>query len=50
MEKELNIIPPQGYEIDKTKDGDTYLCNFCADEALGMFVWADDGSPCGIKI
>ena len=36
--------------FDKTKDGDTFLCNFCADDILDMFVWHDDGSPCGVKI
>lgn len=36
--------------FDKTKDGDTYLCDFCADDILDMFVWHDDGSPCGVKI
>ena len=25
-------------------------CHYCADDILDMFVWHDDGSPCGIKI
>ena len=33
-----------------TKDGDTCICDFWADEILDKFVWYDDGSPCGVKI
>ena len=24
--------------------------HYCADDILDMFVWSDDGSPCGVKI
>ena len=37
-----------GFHI--TKNNDIYLCDYCADDILDMFVWYDDGSPCGIKI
>lgn len=37
-----------GFHI--TKNSDIYLCDYCADDVLDMFVWADDGSPCGVKI
>ena len=37
-----------GFHI--TKNNDIYLCDYCADDILDMFVWADDGSPCGVKI
>ena len=37
-----------GFRI--TKNNDIYLCDYCADDILDMFVWADDGSPCGVKI
>ena len=33
-----------------TKNNDIYLCDYCADDVLDMFVWHDDGSPCGVKI
>ena len=33
-----------------TKNNDIYLCDYCADDILDMFVWNDDGSPCGVKI
>ena len=33
-----------------TKNNDIYLCDYCVDNILDMFVWADDGSPCGVKI
>ena len=34
----------------KNKNNDIYLCDYCADDILDMFVWSDDGSPCGVKI
>ena len=33
-----------------TKNNDIFLGDYCADDILDMFVWADDGSPCGVKI
>ena len=33
-----------------TKNNDIYLCDYCADDVLDMFVWNDDGSLCGVKI
>ena len=36
--------------IYNTKDGNTCICDFLADVLLDKFVWADDNSPCGIKI
>ena len=33
-----------------TQNSDIFLGDYCADDILDMFVWADDGSPCGIKI
>ena len=33
-----------------TKNNDIYLCDYCADDVLDMFVWHDDGSHCGVKI
>lgn len=33
-----------------TKNSDIYICDYCANDILDMFVWADDGSPCGVKI
>ena len=33
-----------------TKNNDIYLGDYSADDILDMFVWNDDGSPCGIKI
>ena len=32
------------------KNSDIFIGDYCADDILDMFVWADDGSPCGIKI
>ena len=37
-----------GFHI--TKNNDIYLCDYCADDILDMFVWHDDDSPCGVKI
>lgn len=33
-----------------TKNSDIFLGDYSADNILDMFVWADDGSPCGVKI
>lgn len=33
-----------------TKNFGLYLGDYWADDILGVFVWHDDGSPCGIKI
>ena len=33
-----------------TQNGDIFLGDYCADDILDMFVWHDDGSPCGVKI
>lgn len=33
-----------------TKNRGIYLGDYSADDILDMFVWHDDGSPCGIKI
>ena len=33
-----------------TQNSDIFLGDYCADDILDMFVWCDDGSPCGIKI
>ena len=33
-----------------TKNSDIFLGDYCVDDILDMFVWADDGSPCGVKI
>ena len=33
-----------------TKNNDIYLGDYSADDILDMFVWNDDGSPCGVKI
>ena len=33
-----------------TQNGDIFLGDYCADDILDMFVWNDDGSPCGVKI
>ena len=33
-----------------TKNSDIFICDYCVDDILDMFVWADDGSPCGVKI
>ena len=32
------------------KNSDIFICDYCVDDILDMFVWADDGSPCGVKI
>ena len=32
------------------KNSDIFICDYCVDYILDMFVWADDGSPCGVKI
>ena len=37
-----------GFHI--TKNSDIFICDYCVDDILDMFVWCDDGSPCGIKI
>ena len=34
----------------KNKNSDIFICDYCVDDILDMFVWADDGSPCGVKI
>ena len=36
--------------FNETKNRCIYLCDYSADDILDMFVWADDGSPCGVKI
>ena len=33
-----------------TQNSDIFLGDYCADDILDMFVWNDDGSPCGVKI
>lgn len=33
-----------------TKNRGIYLGDYSADDILDMFVWHDDGSPCGVKI
>ena len=33
-----------------TKNSDIFLGDYSADNILDMFVWQDDGSPCGVKI
>ena len=33
-----------------TKNSDIFIGDYCADDILDMFVWHDDGSPCGVKI
>ena len=33
-----------------TKNSDIFLGDYSADDILDMFVWNDDGSPCGVKI
>lgn len=33
-----------------TQNSDIFLGDYCADDILDMFVWLDDGSPCGVKI
>ena len=33
-----------------TKNSDIFLGDYSVDNILDMFVWADDGSPCGVKI
>ena len=37
-----------GFHINKNSD--IFVCDYCVDDILDMFVWADDGSPCGVKI
>ena len=37
-----------GFHINKNSD--IFICDYCVDDILDMFVWADDGSPCGTKI
>ena len=37
-----------GFHI--TKNSDIFICDYCVDDILDMFVWHDDGSPCGVKI
>ena len=37
-----------GFHINKNSD--IFICDYCVDDILDMFVWADDGSPCGVKI
>ena len=33
-----------------TNNNDIYLGDYCAEDILDMFVWVNDGSPCGVKI
>ena len=33
-----------------TQNSDIFLGDYCVDDILDMFVWHDDGSPCGVKI
>lgn len=37
-----------GFHI--TKNRDIFICDYCVDDILDMFVWEDDGTPCGVKI
>ena len=37
-----------GFHINKNSD--IFICDYCVDDILDMFVWLDDGSPCGTKI
>ena len=37
-----------GFHINKNSD--IFICDYCVDDILDMFVWADDCSPCGVKI
>ena len=37
-----------GFHINKNSD--IFICDYCVNDILDMFVWADDGSPCGVKI
>ena len=37
-----------GFHINKNSD--IFLGDYCVDDILDMFVWHDDGSPCGVKI
>ena len=37
-----------GFHINTNSD--IFICDYCVDDILDMFVWADDGSPCGVKI
>ena len=34
----------------ETQNSDIFIGDYCVDDILDMFVWADDGSPCGVKI
>ena len=38
------------YCFNATKNRGIYLGDYSADDILDMFVWNDDGSPCGVKI
>ena len=33
-----------------TQNSEIFIGDYCADDILDMFVWHDDGSPCGVKI
>ena len=33
-----------GFHINKNSD--IFICVYCVDDILDMFVWEDDGSPC----
>ena len=37
-----------GFHVNKNSD--IFLGDYCVDDILEMFVWSDDGSPCGVKI
>ena len=37
-----------GFHINKNSD--IFICDYCVDDILDMFVWFDDCSPCGVKI
>ncbi len=36
--------------FNMTNNSVIFLGDYCADDILDMFVWVDDGSPCGVKI
>ena len=38
------------YCFNATKNRGIYLGDYSADDILDMFIWNDDGSPCGVKI
>ena len=38
----------EGFHLNKNSD--IFICEYCVDDILDMFVWADDGSPCGVNI